>query len=245
MTTPATFICPTCGQQRPESHRVSSERLRRVLVERLQLAHPEWDGKFTCREDVHRTRIGLLRQAIEGQRGTIGKLDASVLDRMAQQELVAKNLATPEADVGGRVADAVASFGGSWPFLGIFAFIILVWMGTNSVLLSHPFDPYPFILLNLVLSCLAAMQAPVIMMSQNRQSVKDRSRAEHDYEINLKAELELQLLHEKLDHLLLVEWQQLLEIQATQTEMLEELTAEADDRDPASGSPAAPPSTAG
>lgn len=231
MTQSATFTCPTCGQQRPESHRVSSERLRRILIDRLRLEHPQWDGVFTCREDVHRARIGLLRKAIEGQRGTIGKLDASVLDRMAQQELVAKNLALPDANVGGRVADAVASFGGSWPFLGIFSFIILVWMGCNSVLLSHPFDPYPFILLNLVLSCLAAVQAPVIMMSQNRQAIKDRSRAEHDYEINLKAELELQLLHEKLDHLLLVEWQQLLEIQATQTEMLEELTAEADARD--------------
>jgi uncharacterized membrane protein len=196
-----------------------------VIIARLRETHPDWDGQLTCREDVHRTRIQLLREAIEGQRGTIGKLDASVLDRMAQQEVVAKNLAAPEASLGGKVADSVASFGGSWPFLGIFAFVIVVWMLTNAVLLSQPFDPYPFILLNLVLSCLAAVQAPVIMMSQNRQSFKDRQRAEHDYEINLKAELELQLLHEKLDHLLLVEWQRLLDIQATQTEMLEELSA--------------------
>jgi uncharacterized membrane protein len=220
----ATFVCPTCGHARPKSQRVSAARLRQSIVERLQQKHPDWDSSFTCRTDVHRTRIQLLRETIEGQRGTIGKLDASVLDRMAQEELVAKNLALPQTDVGGRVADAVASFGGSWRFLGIFALIILVWMGCNAVLLSHPFDPYPFILLNLVLSCLAAMQAPIIMMSQNRQAIKDRLRAEHDYEINLKAELELQLLHEKLDHLLLVEWQQLLEIQATQTEMLEELS---------------------
>jgi uncharacterized membrane protein len=221
----STFVCPTCDQRRPESHRVGAGRLRQVILTRLREKHPDWDGAVTCREDVHRTRIQLLREAIEGQRGTIGKLDASVLDRMAQQELIAKNLAEPEPSLGGRVADAVASFGGSWPFLGIFAFIIVVWMLTNVVLLSQPFDPYPFILLNLALSCLAAVQAPVIMMSQNRQALKDRERAAHDYEINLKAELELQLLHEKLDHLLLVEWQRLLDIQATQTEMLEELSA--------------------
>lgn len=224
-TSDPSFSCPTCGKRRPESHRVGTSRLRHVIVARLRDAHPEWDGKITCREDVHRVRIQLLRETIEGQRGAIGKLDASVLDRMAQQELVAKNLSGPTADLGGKVADAVASFGGSWPFLGAFAFIIVVWMLANAVLLSRPFDPYPFILLNLALSCLAAVQAPVIMMSQNRQAVKDRQRAEHDYEINLKAELELQLLHEKLDHLLLVEWQRLLDIQATQTEMLEELSA--------------------
>lgn len=227
MPSQSTFTCPTCGQQRPLSHRVGTDRLRSVIVSRLRETHPDWDGRVTCREDVHRARIQLLREAIEGQRGTIGKLDASVLDRMAQQQLVAKNLSGPAADLGGRVADAVASFGGSWPFLGAFAFTIVVWMVTNAVLLSQPFDPYPFILLNLALSCLAAMQAPVIMMSQNRQAVKDRERAEHDYEINLKAELELQLLHEKLDHLLLVEWQRLLDIQATQTEMLEELSGAA------------------
>ena len=219
-----TFLCPTCGKNRAESHRVLASRLRHTIVERLRQEHPEWDGQVTCREDVHKCRIQLMRETIEGQRGTIGALDVSVLHRMAQQQVIARNLGAPNPDLGGKVADAVASFGGSWPFLGLFGFIMAVWMLTNAVLLSHPFDPYPFILLNLVLSCLAAMQAPVIMMSQNRQSLKDRERAEHDYEINLKAELELQLLHEKLDHLLLVEWQRLLDIQASQTEMLEELS---------------------
>lgn len=220
----STFACPTCGKNRPEAHRVSASRLRHVIVERLRKKHPNWDGHTTCSEDVHKCRIELMRETIEGQRGTIGALDVSVLDRMAQQQLIARNLGAPNPDLGGRVADSVASFGGSWRFLGLFGFIIVVWMLANAVLLTHPYDPYPFILLNLVLSCLAAMQAPIIMMSQNRQAVKDRERAEHDYEINLKAELELQLLHEKLDHLLLVEWQRLLDIQASQTEMLEELS---------------------
>jgi uncharacterized membrane protein len=219
-----TFVCPTCGQSRPETHRVIASRLRQALVDRLRQEQPNWDGNVTCREDVHKCRIGLMRETIEGQRGTVGALDSSVLERMTQQELIARNLGKQNADLGGIVADRVASFGGSWAFLGIFGFVIAGWMLTNVTLLVPAFDPYPFILLNLVLSCLAAMQAPVIMMSQNRQAVKDRERAEHDYEINLKAELELQLLHEKLDHLLLVEWQRLLDIQASQTEMLEELS---------------------
>lgn len=219
-----TFTCPTCGKNRPESHRVAASRLRHTIVQCLHREYPAWDGQFTCREDVHKCRIRLMREAIEGQRGAIGALDVSVLDRMAQQELIAKNLGVRSGSLGGRVADAVASFGGSWPFLGLFGCLLAVWMTSNAVLLSQPFDPYPFILLNLALSCLTAAQAPIIMMSQNRQALKDRERAEHDYEINLKAELELQLLHEKLDHLLLVEWQRLLDIQASQTEMLEELS---------------------
>jgi uncharacterized membrane protein len=221
----ATFVCPTCGQTRPQSHRVLAPRLRQTLIDNLRRRYPEWDGQVTCREDVHQCRIQMMRETIEGQRGAIGALDVSVLDRMAQQQLIAKNLGGSSADLGGRVADAVASYGGSWPFLGLFGSILVVWMLSNALLLTQPFDPYPFILLNLVLSCLAAAQAPIIMMSQNRQSIKDRARAEHEYEINLKAELELQMLHEKLDHLLLVEWQRLLDIQASQTEMLEELAS--------------------
>lgn len=220
-----TFVCPTCQKTRPESHRVLASRLRQPIVECLKQGCPGWDGQFTCREDAHQCRIKLMREAIEAQRGAVGALDTSVLESMAQRELIARNLSGPSPDLGGRVADAVASFGGSWRFLGIFGFILVVWMLGNTVLLMRPFDPYPFILLNLFLSCVAAMQAPIIMMSQNRQALKDRERAEHDYEINLKAELELQLLHEKLDHLLLVEWQRLLDIQASQTEMLEELSS--------------------
>jgi uncharacterized membrane protein len=172
----------------------------------------------------------LLREAIEAQRGQVGDLDAIVLERMEKQELVATHVPGSRVELGARVADAVATFGGSWTFLGIFGVIIVLWMGVNVVLLTAAFDPYPFILLNLVLSCLAAAQAPVILMSQNRHSEKDRQRAEHDYQVNLKAELEVQLLHEKLDHLMFGEWQRLLEAQALQTEMLEELTEQLDKR---------------
>ena len=126
--------------------------------------------------------------------------------------------------VGQRIADHVATFGGSWTFIIVFFSFILLWILTNLWVVAHrPFDPYPFILLNLILSCLAAIQAPIIMMSQNRQEQKDRQRAEHDYKINLKAELEIKLLNEKMDHLLIHQNKRLLEIQEIQTDYLEDL----------------------
>jgi uncharacterized membrane protein/uncharacterized membrane protein YeaQ/YmgE (transglycosylase-associated protein family) len=123
---------------------------------------------------------------------------------------------------GERVADLVAKFGGSWTFIGLFLLTMLVWMIINTELRT-PFDPFPFILLNLVLSCVAALQAPVILMSQNRQEGKDRIRAEHDYVVNLKAELEIRLLHTKVDQLLTHQWQRLLEIQQLQVDLIEDL----------------------
>ncbi|HEX6013829.1 MAG TPA: DUF1003 domain-containing protein [Geminicoccaceae bacterium] len=125
---------------------------------------------------------------------------------------------------GERLADRVAASGGSWRFILLFAVAMAAWMGLNSWLLaSRAFDPFPYILLNLVLSCLAAVQAPVIMMSQNRQETRDRLRARNDYLVNLKAELEIRLLHEKLDHLLRHQWERLIEIQEIQVELMNEL----------------------
>jgi uncharacterized membrane protein/uncharacterized membrane protein YeaQ/YmgE (transglycosylase-associated protein family) len=125
---------------------------------------------------------------------------------------------------GQRVADKIASFGGSWTFIGIFFTGLIAWMIINQEVL-RPFDPYPFILLNLVLSCVAAMQAPVIMMSQNRQATKDRIDARSDYEVNLRAEMEILSLHAKLDALRELQWEQLLRRQEEQTEVLQRLVA--------------------
>jgi uncharacterized membrane protein len=127
--------------------------------------------------------------------------------------------------LGERLADRIAEFGGSWGFILAFAGLCLGWIVLNSIqlLLAKPIDPYPFILLNLMLSCLAAIQAPIIMMSQNRQESKDRLQSEHDYRVNLKAELEIRHLHEKIDHLLMNQWQRLMDIQQVQMDLLEEL----------------------
>ena len=136
--------------------------------------------------------------------------------------------AAAQSTRGQRAADAVTAFGGSWLFVGLFAAVMLVWVGMNVLLLAargQTFDPYPFILLNLFLSMLAAVQAPIILMSQNRQSEKDRVTAGHDYEVNLKAELEIMLLHDKLDQLRQQQWSELLALQAEQMRLLAALSA--------------------
>lgn len=127
---------------------------------------------------------------------------------------------------GQRAADAVARFGGSWAFIFVFAIVLISWVVLNSYILvsyDQTFDPYPYILLNLFLSMLASIQAPIILMSQNRQAEKDRLEAEHDYEVNLKAELEIMLLHEKVDLLREKQWTELINIQKDQLKLLENL----------------------
>jgi uncharacterized membrane protein len=154
-----------------------------------------------------------------------------VARHISERKHIARDMSSQDAvgaGFGQRAADAVARFGGSWTFIGLFAATLFLWVGSNSWLLAHygmVFDSYPYILLNLVLSMLAAIQAPIILMSQNRQAQKDRKVAEHDYEVNLKAELEIMLLHEKLDHLRGAEWSKLLATQQEQIRLLERLLA--------------------
>jgi len=155
------------------------------------------------------------------------KLHQLVAEALQEQELISQNLLTPEREMlrrGQRVADQVATFGGSWTFIISFGVVLLCWIIMNIVLATKAFDPYPFILLNLVLSCLAAIQAPIIMMSQNRQEEKDRKRAENDYLVNLKAEIEVRNLHQKMNLLMEEQFNTLLELQRYQTELLEEIS---------------------
>lgn len=154
------------------------------------------------------------------------KVARHVAERKHIARNIPKEIDEAETTLGQRAADRVASFGGSWTFITIFAAILVVWIASNSVLLvkyGKTFDPYPFILLNLVLSMVAAIQAPIILMSQNRQGYKDRVNAEHDYEVNLKAELEIMMLHEKMDHLREHQWSELLKLQERQLKLLSEL----------------------
>jgi uncharacterized membrane protein len=163
---------------------------------------------------------------LRSEQGDLTALDQDVLRSLHQHETVSENVEaeySERATVGERLADRIASFGGSWTFILSFAAVLTAWIVLNSLGSGEHFDPFPYILLNLVLSCLAAVQAPVIMMSQNRQEAKDRSRSEHDYKVNLKAELEIRHLHEKIDHLLRHQWERLVEIQQIQIDLLEEL----------------------
>ena len=150
-----------------------------------------------------------------------------MVESIAKNELLSKDLEeelSKDLTRGQRVADRIASFGGSWTFISFFFLFLILWMSTNVfVLIKKPFDPYPFILLNLILSCLAAIQAPVIMMSQNRKEEKDRKRSQNDYKVNLKAELEIKLLNEKIDHMIIHQNQRMLEIQQLQTDYLDDI----------------------
>jgi uncharacterized membrane protein len=156
------------------------------------------------------------------------KLQDLVAESIREEQLLSARLLEAEQDhditLGQRLADRVAEFGGSWMFIAIFFLVLLVWIGINSVSLAFAsFDPYPFILLNLVLSCIAALQAPIIMMSQNRKEEKDRRRARCDYMVNLKAEIEVRNLHSKLDLLISEQMKSLFEVQRAQMEALQDI----------------------
>ena len=154
------------------------------------------------------------------------QLEKEIRDKIRRGERVSKNINVVHGErltLGDRMSDRLADTAGSWGFIGFFFLFLVLWIGINSIqFLFKPFDHYPYILLNLMLSCLAAIQAPVIMMSQNRQEAKDRLRSEHDYEVNLKAELEIQGLHEKLDQLREKQWQELLTIQQQEIDLLQQ-----------------------
>ena len=154
------------------------------------------------------------------------QLEKEIRDKIRRGERVSKNINVVHGErltLGERMSDRLADTAGSWGFIGFFFLFLVSWIGINSIqFLFKPFDHYPYILLNLMLSCLAAIQAPVIMMSQNRQEAKDRLRSEHDYEVNLKAELEIQGLHEKVDGLREKQWQELLTIQQQQIDLLQQ-----------------------
>jgi uncharacterized membrane protein len=166
-----------------------------------------------------------LQNIIDKETGMAVKVEQDMMAAITAQELMATdNSKDAPLTIGEKMADKVAEFGGSWTFIISFGSVLVVWIVLNSVfLLQKAFDPYPYILLNLVLSCIAALQAPIIMMSQNRQETKDRQRSEYDYKVNLKAELEIRMLHEKLDHLMIIQMQKIMEFQQMQMDYMEEM----------------------
>ncbi len=175
------------------------------------------------KRDVHELSQRLLNKDFDD----LPSPQQHVLHHMARNEHISRNVIEEHEEhytFGQRTADLVASFGGSWTFIGIFFAVMAVWIVINSYLLiqlnRHVFDPFPYILLNLVLSMMAGIQAPIIMMSQNRQTQKDRLDATHDYEVNLKAELEIMALHQKLDALREHQWEELIDMQKEQIRLL-------------------------
>jgi uncharacterized membrane protein len=227
--TEQTVICQICKRPKKLNEVLSAELIREPIVKEIQKIYPDWSASgFICFPDLNHFRAEYIQDAIEEDKGELSTLEEQVVKSLQEQELLSQNINIEydrQLTLGERLADKIADFGGSWRFISIFLGMLFLWVILNSIVfIWKPFDPYPYIFLNLILSCLAAIQAPVIMMSQNRQEAKDRLRSEYDYRINLKAELEIRYLHEKIDHLLMNQWQRLLEIQKIQMEFMEELS---------------------
>ncbi len=200
------------------------EEIRKFI---LELDPGKTETSVISFEELVQFRLEYIKSMIKSDSKKMEELNEDVLKSIHDGENISNNTNTvleKKLNVGQKAADAIAKFGGSWPFIFLFIGVILIWILINSTaILGKPFDSYPFILLNLALSCLAAIQAPVIMMSQNRQETRDREEANNDYKINLKAEIEVKMLHEKMDYLVNSQWQHLVQMQNMQIELLNEL----------------------
>lgn len=223
-----TVYCHVSQKQIPVSESYRGSEIRDALRTLIRQEHPDFtDDSYISIEKLNEYRKRYITQLIQQEIGEASQLEQEVIHAIQSNKILSENIEEnldERLTFGQRLADRIASFGGSWTFILAFFSFIAGWMALNIWLLTtRPFDPYPFILLNLILSCLAAIQAPIIMMSQNRQEDKDRRRSEHDYKVNLKAEIEIRLLHEKLDHLMIHQNKRLLEIQQLQSDYLEDI----------------------
>ncbi len=228
-TVTAPLVCQICKKPKSPHSGMIAELIRPSLLEFIQKKLPDLDTKgFICLDDLGEFRKDYIKEVLEDEIGELSVLDHEVIESLEQHEILSSDISKQfekKLTFGERLSDHIASFGGSWRFIILFGTVLFGWIILNAILLlNRGFDPYPFILLNLILSCLAAIQAPIIMMSQNRSEARDRLRAENDYKINLKAELEIRHLHEKIDHLLRRQYNRLFEIQQIQIELLEEIS---------------------
>lgn len=212
----------------PEGEAINGAEIRAGILHLICKEYPGFgpDDYLSLSELNFYRRLYLTRM-LEEEKGELARIDAQVMAAIRDNSILSEQIqdeTEPELSFGEKMADHIASFGGSWRFILTFFGFIISWIIFNAyVLIKQPFDPFPFILLNLILSCLAAIQAPIIMMSQNRQESKDRIRSEHDYKIDVKAELEIKILSEKIDHLLVHQNRKLLEIQEVQVDYMEDL----------------------
>ena len=220
--------CLVCGKNYPIKNLIPIGSVRKAITEEILRDFPDClPQNYICQTDLGKYRMQYVHSSLKSEKGEVSDLEYELIKSMQQHELITKdvdNTLEQEWTFGERLADKIATFGGSWTFLICFAIFLAIWIIINTVVMvAHPADPYPFILLNLILSCIAALQAPVIMMSQNRTEERDRERAKKDYMINLKSELEIRILHEKIDHLIMHQEQSMIEIQRIQLDMMKEI----------------------
>jgi len=223
--------CQICGRQKRASVSVLGELVRPPIVNTILKSKPDWSPQgYICFTDLNRFRADYVREMLEEEKGELSALDSEVIESLREHDLLASDLSEEyEAQLtfGERVADRVAEFAGSWGFIAFATAVIIVWVALNLYAAMVRWDPYPFILLNLVLSCIAALQAPIIIMSQNRQAERDRMRSREDYKVNLKAELEIRHLSDKIDHILTKQWDRMMELMQIQMEQMEEIAQKA------------------
>ena len=223
----STFRSDLSGKEFPENEKISAKNIRQSLLHFINKTHPNFSKScFLSIEEMNEYREKYISEFLNKKLGNLTEVEKQVIQSVSKNTMISTEVEEDEQEItfGQKLADKVAEFGGSWGFIIFFMSFLVVWILLNVFwLFNHGFDPYPFILLNLILSCIAAIQAPVIMMSQNRQEEKDRERAKKDYKINLKSELEIRELHEKIDHLIIHYQQDLLEIQKTQIDLLENI----------------------
>ncbi len=227
MKSKTSFISDISKKEFPMADRIAAKVIRNPILSLIQNEYPDFNkSKFLSISELNRFRDKYISNYLVVEIGELSNFEAKVIGSLNEDKSLVNTVEDEIGDrtVGQKVADQVAAFGGSWKFIILFGVFIFLWILANIyLLLNKGFDPYPFILLNLILSCLAALQAPVIMMSQNRQEEKDRERAKKDYMINLKSELEIRMLHEKLDHLIMHQQEELIEIQKVQIEMMNDI----------------------
>ena len=222
-----TFRSDLSGKEFPENEKISAKNIRQSLLHFINKTHPNFSKScFLNIEEMNDYREKYISEFLNKKLGNLTEVEKQVIQSVSKNTMISTEVEEDEqkTSFGQKLADKVAEFGGSWGFIIFFMTFLVAWILLNVFWLSnHGFDPFPFILLNLILSCIAAIQAPVIMMSQNRQEEKDRERSKKDYKINLKSELEIRELHEKIDHLIIHYQQDLLEIQKTQIDLLENI----------------------
>jgi uncharacterized membrane protein len=220
-------VCAVSGVATRKRDLIPLDAVRPSLADHIRKDHPGLQGEsLISTATLARYRMQYVEELLENEHGEFTELERQVAASIANHDTIAENVEDDfqeDRTFGQRLSDHLASFGGSWAFLIAFAVVMSVWIAINLLMgEKKAFDAYPFILLNLILSCLAAIQAPIIMMSQKRTEAKDRLRALNDYRVNLKAELEIRHLHEKMDHLISKQWQRLAEIQRMQLEIMQE-----------------------
>ena len=221
-------VCHVCGKKFENRNLNKSDIVRKGVLELVKKKNKDFGQRSRiCTKCLKEARAEYIIYTLKQEESDISHLEKDVVSSIKKQETLSKNIYSAydkKRKFSETVSDKIAEFGGSWKFIIMFFLFLAVWIIINMILLlKEPFDPYPFILLNLILSTIAAIQAPIIMMSQNRQESRDRLRGEQDYKINLKAELEIRYLHEKLDLLMKNHWNRLLQIQQMQVDVLEEI----------------------